>query len=209
MKIIAHRGYWKKETEKNTTTAFNRAISLGFGIETDVRDVGNNLMIAHDPFSVAEISFLDFYNDVKDLDLTFAINIKADGLSDHISQIIETGRKANFVFFDMSGPEHHKYIERKLSTLNRVSEFERPFAFSDQVDDFWLDSFESENWQKEWLEENVRKARRVFIVSPELHGRNNLSLWRELLTVDFGNTSIFLCTDFPEEASLFFGGMND
>lgn len=209
MKIIAHRGYWKSEIEKNTATAFNRAISLGFGIETDVRDVGNKLMIAHDPFSVAEISFLDFYNDVKDLELTFAINIKADGLSDHLAQIIDSGRKANFVFFDMSGPEHRKYIERKLSALNRVSEFERPFAFPDQVDDFWLDSFESENWQKGWLEENVRKARRVFIVSPELHGRKHLSFWRELLNIEFGNSSIFLCTDFPEEASLFFGGMND
>ena len=31
--ILAHRGYWKNESEKNSKTAFERAFDNGFGIE--------------------------------------------------------------------------------------------------------------------------------------------------------------------------------
>lgn len=33
MKIIAHRGYWKTESEKNTMTALTRAVENGYGFE--------------------------------------------------------------------------------------------------------------------------------------------------------------------------------
>lgn len=35
MKIIAHRGFWKTESEKNTMKAIQRAIDSGYGFETD------------------------------------------------------------------------------------------------------------------------------------------------------------------------------
>lgn len=35
MKIIAHLGYWIDEDEKNTLSAFSRALDNGFGIEID------------------------------------------------------------------------------------------------------------------------------------------------------------------------------
>ena len=37
MKIIAHRGYWLIDDEKNTELAFERALRANFGIETDLR----------------------------------------------------------------------------------------------------------------------------------------------------------------------------
>jgi glycerophosphoryl diester phosphodiesterase len=45
MKIMSHRGYWRGEDEKNTTTAFSRSFDLGFGTETDVRDALGQLVI--------------------------------------------------------------------------------------------------------------------------------------------------------------------
>ena len=39
MQVISHRGYWKAASEKNTQTAFKRSFSLGYGTETDVRDL--------------------------------------------------------------------------------------------------------------------------------------------------------------------------
>ena len=38
MKIIAHRGYWLEQSEKNTLVAFERAMKCGYGFETDYRD---------------------------------------------------------------------------------------------------------------------------------------------------------------------------
>ncbi|MDR1148515.1 MAG: hypothetical protein LBK66_07780 [Spirochaetaceae bacterium] len=49
MNIIGHRGFWITESEQNTEAAFRRALENGFGIETDFRDCGGNLVISHDP----------------------------------------------------------------------------------------------------------------------------------------------------------------
>ena len=48
MRILAHRGYWKKPEEKNSKTAFLRALEFGFGIETDLRDSGGQVVVSHD-----------------------------------------------------------------------------------------------------------------------------------------------------------------
>lgn len=47
IKILAHRGFWKEETEKNTKIAFERAFNSGFGIETDLRDIKGEIVISH------------------------------------------------------------------------------------------------------------------------------------------------------------------
>ena len=44
MKIIAHRGFWIKDSEKNTVKAFERALENGFGIETDLRDYNQKIV---------------------------------------------------------------------------------------------------------------------------------------------------------------------
>ncbi|UVV76362.1 hypothetical protein NXW84_21120 [Bacteroides fragilis] len=47
MEIIAHRGFWNKESEKNTLTAIKRAIDNGYGFETDYRDNNGTIVISH------------------------------------------------------------------------------------------------------------------------------------------------------------------
>ena len=47
VEILAHRGFWKKESEKNTQIAFERAFDKGFGIETDLRDIKGEIVISH------------------------------------------------------------------------------------------------------------------------------------------------------------------
>ena len=48
MEIISHRGYWFKNSEKNSDLAFRRSFSLNFGTETDIRDFDGELVISHD-----------------------------------------------------------------------------------------------------------------------------------------------------------------
>ena len=47
--IIAHRGYWCCEKEQNSERAFRKALSGGYGIETDVRDLNGEIVISHAP----------------------------------------------------------------------------------------------------------------------------------------------------------------
>ena len=48
MKILCHRGAWKFETEKNSVAAIKKAVSLGYGFESDIRDYRGELVISHD-----------------------------------------------------------------------------------------------------------------------------------------------------------------
>ena len=48
MKIISHRGLWRTVNEQNSLTAFSKSFSHGFGIELDVRDFNNEILISHD-----------------------------------------------------------------------------------------------------------------------------------------------------------------
>ena len=48
IKILSHRGYWKKVEEKNTIQAFENSFSHGFGLETDIRDLNGKLVVSHD-----------------------------------------------------------------------------------------------------------------------------------------------------------------
>ena len=60
MRIISHRGYWNTPAEKNTIHAFQRSFALGFGTETDIRDLKGELVISHDMPIGDEIRFEDF-----------------------------------------------------------------------------------------------------------------------------------------------------
>ena len=86
MEILAHRGYWKIESEKNTLQAFQRAFESGYGIETDVRDYMGKLVISHNVADEKCPLFEDvlkLYNKTKCKEY-LAINIKADGLQEQL-----------------------------------------------------------------------------------------------------------------------------
>ena len=62
IEILAHRGCWDTKMVKgNTLEAFKLAWNLGYGIETDVRDVGGEVVIEHDPFGVGKIKLEDVF----------------------------------------------------------------------------------------------------------------------------------------------------
>ena len=47
MRILAHRGYWNNEAEKNTLLALKAALEKGYGFESDVRDYLGRLVVSH------------------------------------------------------------------------------------------------------------------------------------------------------------------
>ena len=207
MQIIAHRGFWQSPEEKNTDIAFKRAIELDFGIETDLRDLNGKLVISHDSPTGGELSFENFMERFGARTKNLAVNIKSDGLSKKFELALADYDSHGIVFFDMSGPEHFLYRKAGLRTLNRVSEFEKGFEF--EIPDYgtWLDGFESDEWRIRWLEHN-QTTPNIYIVSPELHGRDHLEFWESIRGLE-GFHNFLLCTDFPVEARHFFGADRD
>jgi hypothetical protein len=65
----------------------------------------------------------------------------------------------------------------------------------------------SDDWRMDWLRANMSFSKRVFIPSPELHGRQKMEFWRTLREEGVGKRpNVVLCTDHPIEAREFFDG---
>lgn len=209
MKILSHRGYWINPAEKNTEVAFSRSFSLGFGTETDIRDSNGKLLISHDMPSGVEIaceSFLDLAAEEaakKKIQLTLALNIKADGLASSLKQQINKYPELDCFVFDMSVPDMRGYFEAGIPVFSRMSEVEQQPAWFDLAAGVWLDGFNGEWYDNSTIKELLEKGKRVCIVSPELHKRPHLVFW-ESIRLFSEESGLMLCTDFPEDAARFF-----
>ncbi|MDR0842529.1 MAG: hypothetical protein LBP68_03815 [Acidobacteriota bacterium] len=211
MRIISHRGYWKTPAERNTATAFRRALSHGFGIETDLRDFGRQLVISHDspdssamPFE----TFLDLYQRFGHGE-TLALNVKADGLQERaLTALTELSIKEYF-FFDMSVPDALEYKRRELRFFSRHSEIEPQPALYDAAVGVWMDCFFDDWIRPEDVRAHLAAGKEVCICSPELHGRNPENFLNQLADTELPDEPFLaLCTDEPEKARNRFTGGN-
>jgi glycerophosphoryl diester phosphodiesterase len=203
MKIISHRGYWKVSQEKNSEIAFRRSFDLGYGTETDVRDVAGQLVISHDPPSGLEITFDHFLQLARANELPLALNVKADGLTKLILDSVSRASVKNWFVFDMSIPDKRAYLSAGCPVFCRMSEVERSPAWMSECQGVWLDSFGQEWYDAQFLSELLQLGKTVCIVSSELHGRDQHSLWK-ILQPFTNDSRLMLCTDFPEAATAFF-----
>ena len=206
MKILSHRGFWKEENDKNSMEALLLSIKTNYGLETDLRDLNGEIVISHDIASEGSITLKQFltkgYDLLKNKNLTLALNIKADGLLDKLNSILLDYERLNYFVFDMSIPDTLPYLDKKIPFFTRVSELESPI-FLDQAEGIWLDSFFSDWYDQKLVKDFVDMGKKVCIVSPELHNRPHFDQWNNLKKLE-DTDSIFLCTDYPDQASMYF-----
>jgi len=207
MKILAHRGWWRRESEKNSIYAFKRALDNGFGIETDLRDHNQEIVISHD-CPGADVCFLDsfwtLYEGYKGLPL--ALNVKADGLQDKLESHAITSQNA--FYFDMSVPDTLGYLRRRMPVFSRYSEYEKEVSFLDESIGVWVDRFTDGFFDEKAIGFFLRQDKCIALVSPELHGYEYDNYWVELKyflrTYPEFSKKILICTDVPMRASEFF-----
>jgi hypothetical protein len=207
MDIISHRGFWESSNEKNQIISFERSFSNGFGVETDLRDYMGEIVLSHDIADRNSISFRHFLKLMSKFDLTLplALNIKSDGLQVKIKKELEYFNVSNYFFFDMSLPDTLSYKKSSLNFYSRQSEYEISPYLYDECNGIWLDSFVEEWYNSNTIQNHLNNNKKIAIVSSELHGRDNSSLWNFLIENKFHkNSNILLCTDFPGIAKSFF-----
>ena len=208
MKILSHRGYWKKANEKNLPIAFERSFSLGFGTETDIRDYKSELVISHDIANDSCISvkdMLEIYNKF-DNNLLLALNIKADGLQIKLKELLEEYKIENYFVFDMSVPDGLGYLKQNIKAFTRESEYEKIPSFYDEACGVWLDEFQGHWITKEVIEKHIKNNKQICIVSPDLHKREYRNEWQcyKEIEKELGINNLMICTDYPEIAKEFF-----
>lgn len=206
MKILAHRGFWKEESEKNQLLAFERAFGAGVGIETDIRDYNGQVVISHNPASEDCPRLTELLEMWKHKGKPMlALNIKADGLYLLLEEIFERYGldESNYFLFDASVPEEYVYLKRGYIFFSRSSEFEEKVSFFEDVNGIWLDQFTECNHIETHIESLLLSGKNIVVVSPELHKRDNTAIW-ELLRKYRDNDNLILCTDVPDKAKEYF-----
>jgi len=208
MKIIAHRGFWKSKKEQNTLVSIARAIEFGFGVETDFRDFKGRLVLSHNipnSISVSAEKAFEILSKMRN-NQTLAINVKSCHLQKLVATHLRRYRISKYFVFDTSVPDALGYIHHKLRIFTRLSEFEQNPSFLKQASGVWVDSFKYDWFNISLLKKYLKAGKEICIVSPELHNRPYLKVWKMLKSKQLRiySRKLALCTDHPLKAKEYF-----
>lgn len=217
IELLAHRGLWRDRREGNSRAALQAALEAGYGLETDIRDRGEQLMVAHDPADERAWPLRDLLGIYAELRSTacLALNIKSDGLAPQLAALLEAHAIENYFVFDMSVPDMLHYARAGLRFFTRHSEYEPRPALYDQAAGVWLDAFHHTWFTRETIAGHVRAGKDVCVVSPELHSRQADEVWRMLAGCPdrglsgSGSPRLMLCTDRAPAAEGMFQNASD
>ena len=192
IKIIAHRGLWSAKKEQNTLFAINNAFNLGYGVETDIWEYNNNIVINHDS---PNIDSKDFKSIIHDNTGLLALNVKSSIKPSLLASKLASVE--SYFIFDCAVPDALKYIKQGLNVYTRVSEYEQFPSFYKEAKGIWIDMFNSDWITLYDIDQYKQDNKEICIVSPELHGRDHLVFWKRLKEWNIDNISI--CTDYPNQ----------
>ncbi|MDR2338148.1 MAG: phosphodiesterase [Deltaproteobacteria bacterium] len=209
MLILAHRGYWKEVLEKNQRSAFERAFKGGFGSETDLRDNAGKIVIAHDMPKGNELSFEEVLQIMDGRNLPLALNIKADGQGEAIQELLEKYQHTNYFTFDMSIADLVCQIQRGLQVFTGLSDILPKPVMLESCAGVWLDSFYTDWFDADTIDNLLACGKKICIVSAELHQRARTKQWEIINKCQkLASQNLMLCTDVPEEAMRYFSDKN-
>jgi hypothetical protein len=164
MEYIAHRINTIQELKK---------VPKKYGVEIDLRDYRDRVILQHDPFQDGEDfeEYLKHYNHE-----TLILNIKSERIEHRVLDLIKKYKVKKYFFLDSSFPMIFLLSNSGEKNLAlRCSEFEGIDTISnmkDKVNWVWLDCFTKlsiSNSDYNLFKENGLK---VCLVSPELQGQN-------------------------------------
>lgn len=103
----------------------SKALDLGYGIETDLRDLNGSLVVCHDPATAINLFTADvlFSNSPeKNCKSILALNIKSDGLQDLLKRSLDLYLipTDNLFVFDMSIPNLNQYLKARIPSYSRL-----------------------------------------------------------------------------------------
>jgi len=163
MNLISHR--------RNTLAELD-ATPRKYGIEVDIRSIGERLVIHHDPFVEGE-SFDAWIVGYRHG--TLILNIKEEGLEARLIALMQQHGINDYFFLDQSFPflvKWSKAGERRCAV--RVSEYESvesALTLAGKVDWVWVDCFTRFPLSGADASRLQQAGFKLCLVSPELQGR--------------------------------------
>lgn len=150
-----------------------KKIPTKYGIEIDLRDKENKIILVHDPFSDGEDfeEFLKYYNHQ-----SIILNIKSERIEFRVIEILKKYNIINYFFLDSSFPmiyQLNKINEKNIAI--RFSEFESIETVElvkNMVKWVWIDCFTKFPLTIESYRKIKEFGLKICIVSPELQKHN-------------------------------------
>ncbi len=205
MLVLSHRGYWLNKDEHNTAIAFKRSFDLNFGTETDLRDYGSKIVIAHDIPNGNEIIFEDLLDIMANRNLWLALNIKSNGLGTAILDILKKYNHTNYFTFDMALPDLIAQMSKNICAFTGLSDIQTIAPLLNEASGVWLDSFTQDWFDSDLLDNILQSSKKLCIVSAELHKRPPNYQWQIIKKCKYlQSKNLMICTDKPQEAEDFF-----
>lgn len=169
----------------NTRSALAE-IPAEFGVEIDLRDRGERLILQHDPFvdgEDAEPFFSEYRHG------TLILNVKSERIEFRLLELMEKYKIENYFFLDSSFPIIHQMIQRgEKRTAVRFSEYESidtVMKLEGLVEWIWVDCFTHLPLSHHLYESLKNAGFKLCLVSPELQGRpEDITAYRDELKRD-------------------------
>ena len=174
MEYIAHRVNTIEELKQ---------IPNEYGVELDLRDFADRLVLQHDPFKDGEDfeEYLKHYNHG-----TMILNIKSERIEHKVLELIQKYNIKKYFFLDSSFPMI--YLLSKTGEKNialRFSEFEgidTILSMTGKVEWIWVDCFSKLPINYEIYKLLKNNGFKFCLVSPELQGQNEkLEFYKQYL----------------------------
>lgn len=163
MNFAIHRINTSKELKK---------IPLNYGVEIDIRDKGDRLVLQHDPFKGGE----DFEEYLKNYKHNILIlNIKSERIEFKVIELLKKYNVTNYFFLDCSFPMiYNLYNSKEKNVAVRFSEIEgidTILKLKNKINWVWIDCFTKLPIDKNIFKKLKKAGFNICLVSPDLHGR--------------------------------------
>lgn len=165
------------------TLAELKVLPKEFGVELDLRDSAEGLILQHDPFSEGEI-FSDYIAHYQHG--TLILNIKSERIEHKVLELLQKNNITDYFFLDSSIPMIYllsKMGEKKSAVrFSEIESIETVMLMADKVEWVWVDCFSKLPIDQQSYQRLKQAGLKLCLVSPELQGRaEDITVYKEYL----------------------------
>jgi hypothetical protein len=148
-------------------------LPTNYGVELDLRDMGDEIVISHDPYVGGECfeDYLKHYHHG-----TMILNIKSERIEHRVLEMIQKADVKTYFFLDASFPMIFLLSSQGESNIAlRFSEYEGMDTIRNmagRVNWVWVDCFTRFPLERAAFDEMKSLGYKLCLVSPELQGRD-------------------------------------
>ncbi|MEK4345584.1 hypothetical protein [Paenibacillus sp. FSL P4-0184] len=155
------------------TVAELKNIPTQYGVEIDIRDLGERLVLHHDPYVDGE-NLEDFLRDYQHG--TLILNVKSERIEHRVLELVRKYKIKDYFFLDSTFPMIYLLSnQRETNIALRFSEYEgldTLLSMKGKVKWVWVDCFTKLPINKENYSKLKEWGYKLCLVSPELQGRD-------------------------------------